>query len=184
TASECVARKRSRNLIDNQANRKDTPQPKANTPMSAAFNKCQLLYTSYSAAADTMGTAARKEYSAAASRVKPSSIPPTMVEDERDIPGHKARHWKHPMPKACLKFTESADDARGRWERPSQNSAASIKRAPKAKPIATVAGLNRRSLMAEWASLPSTNPGAVVTANKANPRQPESPPPLPGGTKE
>ena len=43
-------------------------------------------------AATMMGTAARKEYSAATSRRTPSIMPPMMVEAEREKPGHRAMH--------------------------------------------------------------------------------------------
>ena len=43
-------------------------------------------------AATMIGTAARKEYSAATARLAPSSRPPMMVEVERENPGHRERH--------------------------------------------------------------------------------------------
>ncbi len=39
-----------------------------------------------------IGTAAKKEYSAAISLFSPKIIPPQIVEAEREKPGHKAQH--------------------------------------------------------------------------------------------
>ncbi len=43
-------------------------------------------------AATMMGTAAIKEYSVASDRLAPSSIPPMMVDAEREKPGQRAKH--------------------------------------------------------------------------------------------
>ena len=54
-----------------------------------------------------IGTAATNEYSAARARFSPSSIPPIIVEPEREKPGHNAMHWQRPMPSASLGVTSS-----------------------------------------------------------------------------
>ena len=51
--------------------------------------------------------AATNEYSAARARFSPSSIPPIIVEPERENPGHSAMHWQRPMPSASLGVTSS-----------------------------------------------------------------------------
>ena len=58
-------------------------------------------------AANMIGTAATNEYSAARARFSPSSIPPIIVEPEREKPGHNAMHWQRPMPSASLGVTSS-----------------------------------------------------------------------------
>lgn len=49
-----------------------------------------------------IGTAARKEYSAAVLGVNFSRRPPTIVAPERLIPGHRAVHWNRPIRRAFL----------------------------------------------------------------------------------
>ncbi|MNF09847.1 hypothetical protein D3C80_2106150 [compost metagenome] len=49
-----------------------------------------------------MGSAIIKVKSAAAARLVPASIPPAMVEPEREKPGHRDRIWEIPIKKACL----------------------------------------------------------------------------------
>ena len=48
------------------------------------------------------GIAMKKENSAAVERVKPSIVPPKMVEPLLDVPGIRASTWKHPIRKASL----------------------------------------------------------------------------------
>jgi hypothetical protein len=47
-----------------------------------------------------VGTAKKKENSAAALRLSFCDIPPTMVAAERDTPGIIDKHWKKPIFKA------------------------------------------------------------------------------------
>ena len=60
--------------------------------MSAEVKNEAELYRSKPVAANMIGTAAIKEYSAAAAREEPNSIPPMIVEAEREKPGHSDRH--------------------------------------------------------------------------------------------
>ena len=54
----------------------------------------------YTVAANIVGTARKKENSAAALRVIFCAIPPTIVAMERDTPGIIAIHWNRPILKA------------------------------------------------------------------------------------
>jgi hypothetical protein len=71
---------------------KDTANPIITSLSSPKLNVCTALNRSASAAAARIGTAARKENSAAALRFNPINIPPIIADAERDIPGQRARH--------------------------------------------------------------------------------------------
>ena len=49
-----------------------------------------------------VGMPRRNENSAARGRAKPQNTAPIMVEAERDMPGHMARHWKRPTARASF----------------------------------------------------------------------------------
>lgn len=70
----------------------------------------------------------------------PSSIPPRIVDDERDMPGHRAKHWNGPTIRAsCQRKASSPARRMGRGQR----SATKIHTAPAANPTATVSGLGQ-----------------------------------------
>ena len=52
--------------------------------------------------------ARRNEKSAAVAVERPESWPPTMVDIDRDAPGHSAKHWKKPMTRARFGVTLSS----------------------------------------------------------------------------
>ena len=85
---------------ESQAKRYETTKPTAKHGTSSALSADRLLYSSYKDAAVNSGTAAKNEYSAAVFRSMPSIMPPRIVDDERDMPGHRARHWNRPTAKA------------------------------------------------------------------------------------
>ena len=58
-----------------------------------------------------VGTAKKKENSAAVLRERRCAIPPTIVAMERETPGIMAIHWKNPIAKAF--FSEITCDSSG-----------------------------------------------------------------------
>ena len=85
---------------------KETTQPTARmmSSMLVAVAPESRNFTSFSALAPTMvGIARKKENSAPAERPTPRMMAPRMVEPERDVPGIRLRHWKHPMRMAVFR---------------------------------------------------------------------------------
>ena len=106
-----------------------------------------------------VGIPRRKENSAAKGRVKPRNTAPMMVEAERDIPGHIARHWKRPTPSAkgmviCL-TSATLKSLRCLL----LASAIKIRTAPVIKATATLMGLNRRASIQSSINTPITAAG-------------------------
>ena len=69
-----------------------TTEPQKRNGISAEVKRWKDLRRSYPAAPMMMGTAAMKEYSAALRRETPRSMPPRIVDAERENPGQRARH--------------------------------------------------------------------------------------------
>ncbi len=65
--------------------------PIAKNGISELVRLGSVLSKSYPVAANITGTAAKKEYSTAVSRLMLDSIPPMIVDPDRDTPGKRAR---------------------------------------------------------------------------------------------
>ena len=93
TESVCRLTKRTSGRTVAQAARNATTVATMNSGTWAALRWDRDLYNSYMLAAGTTTRAAKKEYSVAVLRSSPLSIPPRIVEAERDMPDQRARHW-------------------------------------------------------------------------------------------
>ena len=71
-----------------------------------ADNRSEIARTP---AADITGTAIKNENLAEDSRLKPRSMPPEIVDPEREMPGNKAKTWKKPIQRESSQLTVSRD---------------------------------------------------------------------------
>ena len=87
-----------------KATTKATAQPTSNIVMLWALTHVAspliISSTSSRVAPAMVGTARKKENSAARLRVSPCCMPPTIVAMERETPGMTEMHWKRPTIKA------------------------------------------------------------------------------------
>lgn len=95
-----------KNLIASNATMKATTLPTIKVvrfvdmiSVPPSMNNLAILYT---VAANMVGTARKKENSAAFFRVSFCAIPPTIVAMERDTPGIIEIHWNNPIKKALF----------------------------------------------------------------------------------
>src|SRR5215470_1921348 len=116
-----------------------------------------------------IGTAMRKENSAAPFRSKPKSIPPTIVAADRDVPGHKASTWNKPTPRDCAGLMDSMELER---LRAAYLSAIRITTPPTNNAAVTAPGVKRRSLITWRARKPTTKAGRVAKPRRRTPDQP------------
>ena len=88
--------------ITRSATIKETAKPVARTPAWWASILYPCFMRVYADAAHIVGTARKKENSAATSRDVPRRMAPIIVAAERDVPGTIARHWINPINTAVL----------------------------------------------------------------------------------
>src|SRR5665647_345379 len=91
-----------KNLMAAIATKKATTFPisrvtKLSDNIETAVGSVTILSNLYPEAAAMVGTARKKENSAAFLRVSLVVIPPTIVAMERETPGIMAIHWKNPI---------------------------------------------------------------------------------------
>ena len=99
-----------KNLIASNATMKATTLPTIKVvrfvdmiSVPPSMNNLAILYT---VAANMVGTARKKENSAAFFRVSFCAIPPTIVAMERDTPGIIEIHWNNPIKKDLFSVKE------------------------------------------------------------------------------
>ena len=105
-----------------------------------------------------VGTARKKENSAAALRVRPCDMPPTMVAMERDTPGIMEMHWNRPTMKA--RFSVNGVSSLPLLKILSQKS---MKMPPSTSITATTPTLSSMASMASLNSSPRTAAGMKAT---------------------
>ena len=96
-------------------------------------------------------------------------MPPTMVAAARDVPGHKARTWNSPTPRACDKVSVSSECE---VRRETIFSAMIIATPPIASAQVTATGVKRCCLIVRWARYPTTSAGTVAMTMRPIPAQP------------
>ena len=107
-----------------------------------------------------VGTARKKENSAAVLRFSRCAIPPTMVAIERETPGIMAIHWKKPIASAF--FSLIACDSAGWLNSLSTNS---MKMPPTTSMVATTHTFSSSSSIRSPQASPMTAAGRKATSS-------------------
>ena len=150
--------KRMKNLMASRATMNATTLPMMRVSrlfiISSEPPSLNNLYILYTVAPNMVGTAKKKENSAAFLRVIFCAIPPTMVAIERDTPGIMEMHWKRPIIKA--RFSVSTVSSLPLLKILSQNN---MNTPPTTSMMATTSTRSSMASMKSLQSKPNTTAG-------------------------